>query len=358
MQRLNKLNPVARLSYLMTSYAKMDLLLYRKLAGNGFFAMHPFLEMFIDLRVDKKFHLNRLFGKFIHSADYMKAVAENLSLSKEARDVIKMRCDATFSQVEFGGLCTMWAFADLIKKSREPYVFLPVILNYGKDKNLSHQTAFLYDRKYNQLVFYEPYGTYEKYGINYGDVFNPISYILLGDEKSVSTFHQVHRLGRGTQQSVIEQNKLTADQFKQELGVVKTMYEKISDDPWRQPKPENKSFDLTIESMRILDDVEDAAFDGGDYEMLYKAYMLFYKYSAKTCVTLTFIDMYIFSRYGPRILRKFYEDCGQQKHPSKFLVDTFGGILSKIYGKKLSIILRPLANLQLTNKEVAEILKA
>lgn len=349
-----ELNPIARLSYLMTGNPNISNLIYRKLTDTGFFASLPFLELMIELTGADKFQLDAISGKFAGRSKYAERL--NIDLPLKEKEQIKSRLHEIFDYVGYSGVVAIWALADLIKKTKTPFVFMPVILNYGRDMRMSHQAALLYDREKNMLVFYEPYGTYEKYGIDYTTLFNPLRYILFGQRGKVFTFHPVYGFTEGLQIMIINQNKKTSDVYARDLESIKKRYDSQTDASWRNPDDDNKKFDNSIESIRIIDDVERVAIRNRDKKLLYDAYMLFYKYSAKTCVTLTFIDMFFFSRYGIEIMQKFYKDVESSKYPSKFLIDTFGSILVKTYPKKSEHIIKSLTDMTKPNKKIIRIL--
>ena len=310
--------------------------------------------MFIDLTVGDKFHLDSVSGKFVGSDKYIKNLVSHLS--HEEKEIIKNRVYEVFEYVEYSGLMTILTLADLIKKKDAPFALMPMILNYGKDLRLSHQTAFLYDQSRDVLIFYEPYGTYKKYGIDYKNLFDPLRYILFGRHGKVVTFHKMYGFDIGLQMMIINNNKATTDAYTRELEHIKARYDKLSNSQWRSPTDDNKKFDNTIESIRILGDVEKVALKNGDKKLLLDAYVLFYKYSAKTCVTLTFIDMFFFSRYGVEMIRRFYKDVSMKKYPSVFLIDTFVSILRKTHPKNINYILRILGDINMSNKKIKKIL--
>ena len=51
-------------------------------------------------------------------------------------------------------------------------------------------------------------------------------------------------------------------------------------------------------------------------------------------------------------LKKFYADVRSRKRPSEFLINTFGSILVRVYGKKFVPVLRLLGDLKISNKEM------
>ena len=256
------LNPIARLSYLLTSNPTASLLIYRKL-DRTFFSMIPFMEMFIDVVDDRStFKLSSISSRFINSKKYISSI--DCELSSEDKELIKNRVYEVFDYVEYSGIVSMWCLADIVRKNDKPFVFMPMILNYGRDKYLSHQTAFLYDRKNRNFIFYEPYGSYEKYGIDYSSLFDPMHYILFGKQGKTVPFHQLYNFKTGLQTMIIENNKLTKEEYSRELSDIKKRYDNLSGKGWRLPTKENKKFDNTIESIRIIDDVERVAIKNKD----------------------------------------------------------------------------------------------
>jgi len=348
-------NPIARLSYMMASEPKLGSLIYKQLDNTKYFSMPYFARMLINFKFGKTFSLERISGEFLSKA-HLNAVVNRVRLSHDEKELIKRRIYEKFELVEFKGIVICWVLADIIKNYERPFALMPLILNYGKDKFLSHQAAFIYDRRSRKLVFYEPYGTYEKYGINYENKFDPLHYILFGSEGTVPTFHKFYKLGLGTQMMIINSNNTHAKEFKSELADIKKRYDTYDNTGWTQPKLENKKFDVSIESMRILDDVEDVALSNKDYQLIEDSYRLFHKWSAKTCVTLTFIDMFFLSRYGVNNLKMFYKNVERHKYPSEFLINTFGNILFEVYGKKLSPVVKMLADVRNSNEVVVQYL--
>jgi len=354
-------NPIARLAYMMTSFPKINMLIFRKMiADSKIFASQHFFETFVGIKnVNGKFIPWNLRSRFIYSDSeiQLSIIDTHVKLSDREKEIIKNRAVRVFPFISWSGLVALWLFASLIKThSHYPYVVMPIILNYGRDKKLSHQAVFMYDNTGKKMIFYEPYGTYEKYGVDYSQVFDKMNYILTGVNQKTHMFHRLYDLGIGSQMIIINQNNKNKSEFDEALAEIKNIYDKTGAVAWDPPKKYNKEFDHTIESIRILDEIEIVAEKYGAIDLLHMGYDLFHTYSAKICVALTVTELYIFSQKGSAGLKKFYAALSSSHHPSKLAIDMFGQVLKSIYGEKLLLIKSLLSNYKLDNATLAKYL--
>ncbi len=220
-------------------------------------------------------------------------------------------------------LVGVYAVAALVKayNGREKYSFVPVVIDYGRSSNMVHQTALIVDHRRKTFMFYEPYGAYEKYGKSYREcirkffaIYTGVGLFLNGspidssngekDEKSV-IYHDLFGQSQGIQAIIMEKNNLYVDEFN---AAYKKTLETLSDNFSEYgfgATPKMISEKLIVsdkdKNIRILDLLFQVEHLGAkpipeDKKELYKTLLYesleqFYWYNAKTCVSITLIEM-------------------------------------------------------------------
>jgi hypothetical protein len=194
------------------------------------------------------------------------------------------------------------------------YLLIPVLVDCGLDPYMVHQCAIIVSYKTNEFIFYEPYGTYLKYGARYDlpmmdfmQIYNQIF------DAKFTTFHDKfeiqnvaeHLNARGIQSIILTYNNLRVDEFKKERD---EMLDLLSD-------PKYKSFVATLKNTlnaksklvetdytcNIIDTIDDFKYnkkyfqdDEKFMEAWDKNYYLYAKYNSKTCVSITLVELYNF----------------------------------------------------------------
>lgn len=187
------------------------------------------------------------------------------------------------------------------------YLMVPVTLNYGRKMN--HQACYVFDLRRKKCLMYEPYGTYEKFGESY---LGPFGHIPDQCGFRTTTWHREMGVP-GIQTILIEKNKERMAEFERD------MFERP---PLTEEQTEMKKDDGTLETLYLVGHAE----EGGDHQKIAEAYRLFGKYTSKSCVTLTIIDMYLM---GMGIVNQFYVGADHAKVRAtlwRIIVDLYGNL--------------------------------
>lgn len=215
-------------------------------------------------------------------------------------------------------LIGVYAIAALVKtyKHRERYSFVPVIINYGRNANMVHQTALIIDHKRQTFIYYEPYGAYSKYGKSYRECvqrfFNIFTNIKLFNDSTDNVksviYHRIFGLPKGIQTIALEKNNACADEanihYAKTLDLLSKNFSKcMSADELiklREHTNDDKSSndDKNLKILMLLVQVERLGLKQMTDEkaLLYKKLLhdsleQFYWYNAKTCVSITLVEM-------------------------------------------------------------------
>lgn len=331
-----KLNPISRLSYLMTGSSKLSGLLYKNLNNKNFYTF-PFLELYLGLKIsDNRYIIDEISSKFLDKEKYTFLI--ECDITPFEKENIKTKILNNIDFMNYSGVVAMWKFYELIKERNEKYIMMPIILYY-ENSDYSHKAALIYTEK--ELLFYEPYGTFQKFGTSYKNALDSFNSIL--GVRKITLFHEKYNLGLGSQTIILNKNN-NNNKFNEELDLINKAF--------KLPKPseEDKNFDNTVDSIRIIDTIENNA-----PHLLENSYLLFNKYSSKTCVTLTFIEMFLLSRGYD--LKKYLDELAKREYPSYDIITLFDNILCHLYKDKMIDIKKKLSNLKLSNDEILMYLK-
>lgn len=185
------------------------------------------------------------------------------------------------------------------------YYIVSVVLNYGKVRT-NHQASFIFDLQSNICMLYEPYGTYNKYGYDYTHAFGEIPRKL---GFVVTTWHKRNNLDIGLQTLLIRATNQVED-FEYDIRELDAETDYIRD--------ENDTEDKTVNSLLLLTTLEN------EYprrlNMLTEAYNLFNKWTAKSCVTLTMVELMLFAKGE---VKNFYDKVRTKKYPSQYINNYF-----------------------------------
>lgn len=307
----------AKLAYLLASCHKFNDSFMIAMVNQYFVAMRKYFTFYVTLyepnAIDKQtqFAVKDVYFKFDGSDDTILKTAiqqyNNEVLDCEMttiyNNLMKQSIDLDIYQ-----LIGVYAIASLIKSysGREKYSFVPIIIDYGRVSNMVHQTALIVDHERQTFIFYEPYGAYEKYGKSYRNcmqrfftIFNDCGlFSIKGIEKSV-IYHDLFNQTKGIQSIILEKNNLYADEFN--ASYQKTLVKLSANFPEYGLAARKSAIGDKDKNIKILDlmfHVERL----GDIHMtnekkalyntlLYEILEQFYLYNAKTCVSITLIEM-------------------------------------------------------------------
>jgi hypothetical protein len=202
------------------------------------------------------------------------------------------------------------------------WYFVPITLDYGIP--MRHQGGMWITPQQTRLI-YEPYGTYEKFGVSYRKEF-------MDAFDAQQTWHEYNGIREGLQSILLRRTSSYAE-FADELrqideaqlgevhpaaitpsgvpsGPTHTEVHPAAMTPSGVQPPE----DMTLRSMHLLTYLEQQM--PRDVPRLRAAYALFNKYTAKSCVTLSLVEMMHRDR-----IHDFYARVNRAPYPSQFIND-------------------------------------
>lgn len=159
------------------------------------------------------------------------------------------------------------------------------IVNYGKDPHMSHQCAiYRIGSPHNIFLFYEPYGLYVKYGIDYRNVMksfiNAFTKITAFNHYTCDIYHDYFRLPKGIQGIMLDQGFANKSEFLREFTKIR---QKITSDPakWQY---EDSTDDATFVASTLMSKVANRP------ELVREASILYRNNSAKICVSIFLVE--------------------------------------------------------------------
>ncbi len=288
---------LGRLAYLLATRPSLSGLMSKKI-----FRSVAFFDAKIDLKDDgKKFSLHRISYKFNLPGreDYFPKI---FNLPGKSKDV----CIGLFRRLL--GIGGKIEGADIY--DTRPWV-VPCILNYMRNSGVNHYSAFvLYPKK---MVFYEAYGTYDKYGIDYREQIRQFA-DLIGI--SVEFYHDligVSRDGAGQAtglQTLIHSQNITLPPLdfvpRQVLQNAQASVKARAD--YDLAKYSYVNPDRTVILMKLASWADDTGptADVVKRSAIKKIYSLFYLLSNKICVSLTFVELSMWLQGDFEGLRRLY----------------------------------------------------
>jgi len=206
---------------------------------------------------------------------------------------------------------------DVLNSECAGHIFIPVVVDFGIDKNIVHQCALLACPADREFIFYEPYGIYTKYGRDYTDTMRGYK-----PAWSFDTFH--HKFGRpkGIQTYLLEFGAASptynADlrRVLDGLAAVPELAAAVRDEIADDADPVVAT-DRTYGTLHIAVAVYAAAAvatTAGSTELVDSALELYGKYSAKICVPITLAEMAAFAEDR---LDEFYAEVFAAEWPAR-----------------------------------------
>lgn len=185
------------------------------------------------------------------------------------------------------------------------WICIPMTIDFGQDTGIVHQTMLIINPALRFIVFYEPYGTYIKYGRDYSKC------ILEWAKKDaplgfeVTTFHAKFNIAKGIQQQILEANNKKADEFKKEMDALLELLkdtpilDTILHDIATDTNPVRNT-DYTVDTFVFMEYLWKK-----DTKLSKKALELYAKYNSKTCVSITFVEIDAMIK-GEHVLHELY----------------------------------------------------
>lgn len=278
----------------------------RTVATRHYFRFHIVLQEPSYGKFANKFAIKRVWFEFADSTDPILGVAlqahNNEVLSWEIPKIYNklVEKNINLNANEIIGVLTLAALVKLYKGSGFKYIFIPVIIDYGRVSNMSHQTGLIIDYS-GRFVFYEPYGGYKKHDKSYSEcvcdffeIFDKLNFFDTSSFESI-TYHKWLGLSDGIQNIILVKNNARAEQFeKSYVSIIEELKEFVPD---YYDKSKKDPKDKTYKIVELLSDLDNLARQIPPEKMdsfmilANKVLELYYYYNSKTCVTITLIEM-------------------------------------------------------------------
>ena len=277
-------------------------------------ATRHYFEIWIILneKDNDNFGIGKLYSRFLGSVNnniinYVDDFNSNI-LNENDLLVIKNKLIINNIVLDDIGVKSLYSLAALIKYFKKlsfKYLFIPVIVDYGRNSNVVHQTGFIFDLYNSVSLFYEPYGIYKKYDKFY-DV--PIKKILQCiNDFDIYTYHRYMGLTDGIQNIIIKTNNNNYNEYIKKYDIIiNKLHNEFPGYNFLKNCADVNSVDntdKTINILSLLDNINSFKIDIlTDYKkniyfkIMYDVLELYYYYSSKTCVSITITEINDFFR--------------------------------------------------------------
>jgi hypothetical protein len=314
--------PNAKFAYLLSScddvIDELMKLMVSQYVDSKTVSTRHYFTLFINFKESnsiKQFDIKDLYCKFASSCDniLLDVLQSHNNTILSQIDMININKNLVNSNIILSTyqLVSLFSIATLIKlyKGISKYLFIPIILNYGINKYLLHQTALIIDisQKHLKFIYYEPYGLYEKYGKSYkscmGQLFKCFDGFI-GDSISYQTYHDMFDIaGIGIQKLILDSNNANIGEFNTEMNSlidsVNINFPNTIQFDQRSYMINNEELsDKTVYILNILEKIDSLDISKitniqkkNYFKCLNKALKLFYYFSSKTCVSITIVEM-------------------------------------------------------------------
>ena len=206
----------------------------------------------------------------------------------------------------------IYSIATLIKiyyKKGFKYIFIPIVINYGRNSCLLHQTALIIDISNDQykMIYYEPYGKYVKYNHSYKNAINKLLQCFKGfmcfvNDVPYITYHELLNIPDGIQNILLTKNNLRVNDFNKKYDeIVKTLKDEFSYTEVKDAGEDPSSIDTDDKTIAILDlifnvdyfDIDKLSIEKTKiyYDVLNTILSHYCCFNSKTCVSITIIEM-------------------------------------------------------------------
>jgi hypothetical protein len=224
-------------------------------------------------------------------------------------------------------IIAMYSIASLIKiykKENFKFIFIPVIINYGRTSSVVHQTSLIIDISSDpKFIYYEPYGLYDKYGKSYKNAINTLMMGFQGfqgfDIINYTTYHDYIGHIKGIQGILLDKNNLNHDEFGHKFeNIIKDIQVNFPEKDFLKYDYNKLAVDTSDKAVQIVTLLSN--FDNFDitnldehrinnyHNILNKILNLYYLHNSKTCVSITIVEVNYFFKYYER-----YNDINKTK---------------------------------------------
>lgn len=249
-------------------------------------------------------------------------------------------------------IVSLYSIATLIKiyyAAGFKYLFIPIIIDYGRNAMIVHQTALIIDLIDEKFIYYEPYGLYTKYNKSYKnaieELFNCFSGFHIFNNLQYTTYHNMLSLTEGIQSILIKKNNVHYNEFYIKYNNILQRLKEIFPNDNFEPYVTNDSSvdrdDKTVGILNLLSNIDNFYTNNLDDEkkknyhnILNDALTLYYCYNSKTCVSITMIEMNKFFKLYDKYknvnnttdnilkeIKQYYSLYYYEKHPNKILMN-------------------------------------
>jgi len=293
-----------------------------------------------------EFKIDSAFYKFADSSDLILGQLlqrfNNDVLGERINDIY-MNARRSF-EPDISGMIALCSIAALREIYDTQYIFVPIIIDYNKEghRGMVHQTGLIITR--DKVLYYEPYGCYKKYGLDYGKAVCKLFGDLFG---KCETYHKNFGLPFGIQQKILNHNNDDSsfeENYSQLLAKIQEVIPNFS-------VVEIESDDKTFKIVKLVGELMNSMRGNDDVclkDLLTTAMTYYCSYNSKTCVSITLVEMNkFFAMTNPEIqLVEYYE---QFNDPNVKLFSEIGALFDKFKEKnKLKKILSESLDLQKT----------
>lgn len=215
--------------------------------------------------------------------------------------------------IQIVGIYTIASLIKYYKNMGFKYIFIPVVINYGRDSSSVHQAALIIDFT-GKFLFYEPYGKYVKYDKSYSecvcDLFNIFNINTLFDNTiECITYHNYLNLDEGIQNILLTSNNNRRAEFDIEYNNIISDFNKEFPEYNIEPQYSENEIDRKDHTAKILDLLfnidhlyskikKDNTKKQIYNKIFYRILEQYCCYNSKTCVTITLVELNEFFKYS------------------------------------------------------------
>jgi len=221
---------------------------------------------------------------------------------------------------------------------------IPVILDYGKNDKFVHQTMLIIDFD-GKIMFYEPYGKYIKYKMDYSacvcDLFSVFGKFFPDQSGGIcDTYHNIYGLDTGIQSIIMGINNKKFTEFKEQYNTIIKKIQNTFPDMDYDKNAISTTDDKTVKVLSLMGKLNNYGdVDDGDVETFKEIYNetmgIYCSMNSKTCVTITLVEMNYLLKIPKKEqeerLRNFYNGF-RVDAPNIILMEKLSDLL-KIFGK-------------------------
>jgi len=181
-------------------------------------------------------------------------------------------------------------------------IYYPATYQYGNNQLMHKGAIFAFNTK-KTILFYDPYGTYSKYGADYLEPM--IRSLKAGSGIKVDKFHNKPEILK-TQSIVLEKNNRRSSEYNNLVRLIEpdldTKDNRVS---IHDGKEYREQYDATYSTFKLLKKINPARIE------------IFGKFSSKICVTITIVETYHFFNNS---LDEYYREISATNNPNEVIM--------------------------------------